>query len=871
MKARNRKQPITVETFETGIEDWRSRGDRCQSVSIRRTAYPEPVRFGNHALELSYDFSNTIGTSGAYAYRHAAITVEDIPSAIGMWVYGDESRHMVRAQMRDGNQHAFQINFVEKIDWKGWKFVTAPIPEGKVTPLALEIAVRLLETNDKNKNAGSIYIDEIQAIYGENDQDVTNPLIAGEYPSDCEVVNISEFPIHARVIDEESGIHPESIKLYVDGVKFGTRFNEKLGEVISDSHLTLLNGMHQVQLIVHDRAGNESEKVWQFEVDANQPGIKVHSESSAYIGEPFEMMFEVNKTEIFDTIKLHFYFNPEEVGANQKKILLHEQITQRNIVRNEITETGHIYLELKDLYYIQTDSAISQLGKIDFCMKKVITDNTKIGFLESHATLRENSTKFGWCLAPIKVKAKAHYRIAINRATVGFASNIIVMDEMDMPVKGVRIVSGDKDLGVTNEGGLLRTKELAKTVGDLTIQAEQGGKYSFSTKVKVLDQLCSQQPTMLNITFNENPTYMNITWATSPLFTNSIIEYVKKEQYAKTGFSSTSVQRLCGDSEEYAFDTGEIQMHAVSVTLEENNCYVYRVGDGTAGGWSEISEICTPKVKDDSFHFIVLGDTQAPPNQTKSGYGLFKEIINKAKSEYNDPAFFVHVGDMIDDGNLYAHWGAFFRSIQAPDLAMSTPLVPTVGNHENIGAGVETFKAVFKVPNNGPDHFLGTAYMFDYGNACFAILNTETSSEELIEQAKWLTTIMSETNKKWKIVVQHRGPYFSNPDSGSEYVQQILPQVFDQLNIDLVISGHDHSYVRTYPLKNGEVNKAGTTYLIAGSTGKKFYAATPQPYMKIYFDEKTQVYTNIAISKEKIHILVKKLDGTIVDQYKLEK
>ncbi|MCJ7841522.1 metallophosphoesterase [Lederbergia sp. NSJ-179] len=171
----------------------------------------------------------------------------------------------------------------------------------------------------------------------------------------------------------------------------------------------------------------------------------------------------------------------------------------------------------------------------------------------------------------------------------------------------------------------------------------------------------------------------------------------------------------------------------------------------------------------------------------------------------------------------------------------------------------------------GPENFKGTVYSFDYGDAHFAVLNTETTKAGLMEQAEWLKTDVAKVKKKWMIVIYHRSPYHSNPTSGSERVKEVWTPVFDDLGIDLAISGHDHSYVRTFPLKNGVVDQTGTTYMIAGSTGQKFYGATLQPYMDAFFDEKTQVYTRVLINKEGIHILAKARDGRIVDQFLIEK
>ena len=92
-----------------------------------------------------------------------------------------------------------------------------------------------------------------------------------------------------------------------------------------------------------------------------------------------------------------------------------------------------------------------------------------------------------------------------------------------------------------------------------------------------------------------------------------------------------------------------------------------------------------------------------------------------------------------------------------------------------------------------------------------------------------------------------------------------------QIGVDLAISGHDHAYVRTQPMKNGEAKDGGTTYVIAGSAGGKFYAAVPQPYMDVIFEEKTQVYSNIAVTNNGITITAKTRDGRTIDEHTIEK
>lgn len=932
------KMPIILEDFENGIDHWTTSGARYNSVSIRQTTYPEPVRFDNHALQLDYDFIGTIGTSGAYAYPKENITIDGYPDTIGMWVYGDRSGHWLRAQLRDGKNNAFPIDFTHQIDWEGWKYVEAPVPKGKETPLQLDLPIRLMETDNDNKNAGTIYVDQIRAVYGETDDDLINPEITQEIPADNEVVGTNKVKISAIAKDNEggSGIHPERILMYVDGKEVQATFNEKTGEISYIAEEALLDGYHRVKVIVQDRFGNQTEKTWQFEVNSGNVGIKPVYSESAYVGNNYSVKLAGKTLEKVQSLKLHFKYDPKKLTKNQNSVQLHEAITDHHIVKNEMDDSGNIYLELKDLQTIKDIEKINEMGRIPFSVPLSAKNDFSIEFISGELTLIEKENPINLYMPTIHAQVNAHLSLEINRASVGFPAKLRLRDEKGKAVKDaeVKVNSPENELaivrtktakvfeqpdasgeviakltkhdhaviiakkqdwlhiqwgdlegwlktkevdqqpwvlGKTDAQGELKTNKLSLIPGEINIQANKKEKYSYELKINVLHHLGTNKPKHNNITFNKNDKALNITWTTSPKITESIVEVVPTADFKKEGFRGKTVRRMKGKSEPHPFDEGELQMHYATIdNLTENKMYTYRVGDGNSDSWSKPATFKAKTGKNEPFNFILMGDTQAPPNQSENGFGIFTELFKKAKKQYPDAAFMIHVGDMVDDGNMYSHWNAFLQSMKDQELAPSTPIVPTVGNHENIGNGLETFKQIFRIPLNGPKDFRGTVYSFDYGNAHFAILNTETSKEGLIEQGKWLKQDMAKSKKKWKIAVFHRPPYYSNPPGGSDTVLEVFPKFFDDANIDLAISGHDHAYVRTFPLKSEEKAVQGTTYLIAGSTGPKFYPATPQPYMDIYFDEKVQVYTNIEVNDKQINIITQTRDGRVIDEHTIE-
>ncbi|MRX72676.1 hypothetical protein GJU40_11005 [Bacillus lacus] len=929
MNVRVGKMPVILEDFEENFSKWTFTGARYNSIAIRQTTYPEPARFGNHSLQLDYDFTGQIGTSGAYAHPREPIAIDDYPESIGMWVYGDGKGHWLRAQLRDGNNSAFPIDFAAAMNWTGWKYVEAKVPSGKPMPLKMDMPVRLMETNNNNKNAGTIYVDNIRAVYGETNDDLVNPEISELTPAENSVVKNKPFTISAVLTDEQTGIHAERSIMLLDGKEVPASYNEKTGVLSYTPQDDLLDGYHSISVIARDNFGNETVKSWDFEVDTGEAGFKMTAAHKPYVGNNYKIQLQLSQIQKTDSLKLHLRFDPAlaEVAGGTARL----NLDKKYIKKNESDGKGNVFIELDNLSSLKE---LDSLGELELRVKESATGNLAVGLTDGRLKLQGSSHNMTIYHPAVTNEISAHLSLKADRASMEFPSVITVKDEKGKPVAGAEVkllsdkeygivkgnsaaVYADKastlektavlsknraaviltvedgwanvsfgeqqgwmklsdlilsgpQLGKTNAKGELVTQKLTAVPGKVNIQAVKNEQYSYQTEIHVLKHLGTVTPEKVNVTLNGRSNSRSITWMTSPKVKTSVVEFVEEAEYQKNGFDSKKTRSFKGESSHHPMNEGELQAHTVELKgLKPEATYKYRAGDGT--NWSVTGTLQADPKGNKPFSFHLMGDTQAPPNQTESGFGIYTELLKKAIAEDPHAAFMLHVGDMVDDGNLYSHWHAFFESMKDPAIGPSMPIVPTVGNHENIGNGVETFKKMFSTPQNGPEEFKGTVYSFDYGNAHFAVLNTETSLEGLKKQAEWLKKDMKKSSKKWKIVMNHRSPYYSNPQGGAGNAREVLPPVYEEIGIDLAISGHDHAYVRTFPMKDGKKADKGTTYLIAGSTGGKFYAATPADFMDVYFDEKTQVYSNVKVDDKGISITAKARDGRVIDSYTITK
>lgn len=152
---------------------------------LKLTLYPENssgtmsiskdfVKEGKSALQLDYDFTKMTDQSIAFiefGNEGQGIKLEDKPLAIGMWVYGDNKNHWLRTRITDAYGTQVKIDFEEEVNWTGWKWVEAHIPDGIAYPITLK-NIYLAEINETRKDSGTIYIDNLRILYEPKDKDL---------------------------------------------------------------------------------------------------------------------------------------------------------------------------------------------------------------------------------------------------------------------------------------------------------------------------------------------------------------------------------------------------------------------------------------------------------------------------------------------------------------------------------------------------------------------------------------------------------------------------------------------------------------------------------------------------------------------------
>lgn len=335
-------------------------------------------------------------------------------------------------------------------------------------------------------------------------------------------------------------------------------------------------------------------------------------------------------------------------------------------------------------------------------------------------------------------------------------------------------------------------------------------------------------PDHITLTWRSDPgTTQTITWRTDG---DTVAGQVQFMEMTAAKFFPHNARIVSAEVERITTNLGDLNIHSVTLTgLKPGTCYLYRVG-GDAG-WSDTHSFTTSASKVPNFKFLVFGDSQS------ASYDTWRTTLHQAYRTNTDAAFFTNVGDLVDVGQDFTQWNAWFDA--ADGVIDIIPEMPVTGNHEYYipERGVsppEYFTAQFKLPANGPDGLKGQVYSFDYGEVHFTVLDSQASEGErfvpaMLEREKaWLEEDLLGTDKKWKIVFLHRPPYSNRMNRDNQNIHDAFVPIMDKYHVDVVFTAHDHVYAHTYPLYSDTVADAthGTVYAATGRSGSKTYGDT---------------------------------------------
>ena len=282
--------------------------------------------------------------------------------------------------------------------------------------------------------------------------------------------------------------------------------------------------------------------------------------------------------------------------------------------------------------------------------------------------------------------------------------------------------------------------------------------------------------------------------------------------------------------------------HANMTDLEPDTEYAYQVGSDE-DGFTEVQKFSTGGVGGDD-EFLLFGDPQvgAGGGEPNDAAG-WDRTLSSAVATADDPSFFYSLGDQVNSAGNQEQYAQYL----APEATRTIPQATTIGNHD---VSSKAFEQHFNRPNVSQDHggggviTSGGDYWFIEDGVLF--LNINSNSSDMDAHAEFIDEVVAEhgDQARWTVLGFHHSIYSTAThwnDLDVKRLRKAIPPVAARNDIDLVVSGHDHIYNRTFlmdgegkPVEGSEAGaeeeKEGgqTLYLtLTSSSGSKFYDYVP--------------------------------------------
>jgi hypothetical protein len=348
------------------------------------------------------------------------------------------------------------------------------------------------------------------------------------------------------------------------------------------------------------------------------------------------------------------------------------------------------------------------------------------------------------------------------------------------------------------------------------------------------------------------------TLASDPFFLNSTIALSTGDAYSSNQTTVSGIQ--------YGF--AQRYVHTIRLTsLAPDTEYLYRIVSPTHV--SETIAFRTAKAQD-GFRFVYYTDPQA----NTWAQAMIPSALLQAVSAYENIAFGLITGDMVERGSASLHWDWFHEAFDG-----RIPLLTVPGNHDYF-VDTETitnanhYNTLFANPLNGTTGFVNSSYWMVYGNTLFVMIDVVELSK-VNDQIAWFEAVVAAHRQDFVIVGMHYSGYGTTHTGTASTIRNAWNPVFEALNVDLVMSGHDHVYARTPQLNGGVATSdpdEGTVYWIGGSGGHKLYNV-PQPNttFQTYLNPTQSTISVITITSSAISIQTINASGTVLDTFTIPK
>ena len=853
------------------------------NAEIVSLAEGAPVHSGSYSMRMDYDFTqNNNQTDGVCFGLSEDLVLEGNPNKIGLWVYIPEGTPSLWLRLRytDGAGASSQIDFTKedlndetglhKQADNAWHYYEANL-ENLITPVKIPagMSIRLMVLSyatsgvgwtsadgtkiDKSECYGSLYFDDLTFIYGSTNQDVVPPEITNVTVNESPLTDGQTFDTNTLAFSADfqdstetslfnTGINFDNVLLYVDGLRIEEgaegAFVDHSGIIRADK-LVLTQGQHTIRLLVTDIAGNQASQSYNINItDPQAPAAPVSvtaREGTAVLGQDIHLDFTPASADV-TSLEASVFINKAYKDSFVLSVPAGCTIVEEARY-DSVTSTVS--------FKVEGSVSSGPMATLAFTVPSSVVPGTTFSGRLTKGVVTFASAQEG--LLPtfggpvVEVPVSAPYTVSSGTLVAGLDDSFVFTitdSSTGSPAPGVDLYLADgTKIGTSDRNGQVRYVPGSGVVS-LTVYAQDGENHvsgSYQATVYTPQGREDGTPTHVWRNASDDADSLNVSWLSNPLYADgkALLQLAEEEEAVEEADPISGTCQLTGFSDNAA-------ANACGVTAEglaPGTTYYYRVGDGTH--WSAVRSFTTG-YENTGIQALVLGDLQESNNQNLSG------ILEQVGVEGLDLT--IQTGDLVDSGGNYAYWDSTLSMLEKLD----TDRFFSLGNHELEG-GLPIGTLLYHQEN--PDYTSA-----EYGNVYFASIAINGGTAGYEKALEWLVADAQASQASWKILVTHQPAYYTNTVAGMDAsTQQAVAQAVQEAGIDVVLSGHDHSYARTEPLYNGEVDQEkGITYFICGSLGEKSYSVTDNP--EFHFAQATNdyqaLYTTLSTTADTLTIQV---------------
>lgn len=334
-------------------------------------------------------------------------------------------------------------------------------------------------------------------------------------------------------------------------------------------------------------------------------------------------------------------------------------------------------------------------------------------------------------------------------------------------------------------------------------------------------------------------TEMNISWHSSEEKNN--IYYTTDDDIL---FNRATKLEVIGEINKTNYSNNSNYYHCkVHLTnLSPNTKYIYKVSNSKTT--SDVHTFKTAGING-NFNFAIIGDVHSNSSE-KAKITNSDLIIEAAENETKNNGgidFVLSCGDLVKYGEIYSDWQQWNNSKTTKKYMLAS----AIGNHEYYNASKvrstnNWFNEAYYNPKNGVEG-LDSTYWFLYNNVLFISMDTICEEANQIDinvknnnlQKEWFEYVINKNEGKYQyIIVFKHYPDFTIEDttaySSYKYGNYLSwYKLYDKYNVDYVISGDSHCYVRSNHLYNNDITtskKQGTVYLTCPQLYTSWYTTS---------------------------------------------